>query len=197
MVSKAQGDRYRNSREVACKNEQGRRMRTLVVYYSRTGNTRRIGDELATALGADVEVLEETRERLGRLGYLRSGLDAGMRKASPLQPLHREPSAYELLVVGTPIWVSTVSAPVRAFLMTYCRPAHRVAWFCTYGLEGTKYPERGFRAMSQLTGHTPLVTLAVAERDVHEDHSEAITRFTAALMESGISCGEKKEERSR
>ncbi len=169
-------------------------MRTLVVYYSRTGNTRTIGEELAAALGADVEELAEVQDRQGRLGYLRSGLDAGLRKASVLQPLQHEPSAYERLVVGTPIWVSTVSSPVRAFLMHYCRRAHQVAWFCTFGLEGPRYAEAGFRAMSLIADRTPVATLAVAERDVHADHSEAIITFTAALVESGVSCGEKKEE---
>ena len=30
-------------------------MKQLVVYYSRTGNTKKIGQEIATALGADLD----------------------------------------------------------------------------------------------------------------------------------------------
>ncbi len=51
-------------------------MKTLVVYYSRTGNTKLIGDELAAVLGADVEELKDRDDRSGRMGYIRAGRDA-------------------------------------------------------------------------------------------------------------------------
>jgi len=154
---------------------------TLVVYYSRTGNTQRIGQELGTALGADIEELDDGQNRRGPARYLRCGLDARTRRSVKLRPLAHDPSAYGLLVVGTPVWVSTVSTPVRAFLERCCHPGQQVAWFCTYGLEGEKYPERTFEAMTQASGLTPLATLSVRTQDVQGEHRDSVAAFAAQL----------------
>jgi len=155
--------------------------KTLVVYYSRTGNTRQIGQELASALGADAEELRDGQDRRSPMGYLKSGLEARRHSPARLQPLVHDPATYDLLVVGTPIWVSTVSTPVRTFLERYVTPEQKVAWFCTYGLEGEKYPERAFQAMTQAAGLTPLATLSVRTQDVAGKHREAVAEYAARL----------------
>ncbi len=73
------------------------------MYYSRTGNTRTIGEELAAAQGAVSKSLPKSR--IGRVDsgicevdWMRAG------KHPCCSPLQQEPSAYERLVVGTPIW---------------------------------------------------------------------------------------------
>lgn len=155
--------------------------KTLVVYYSRTGNTRRIGQELASALGADVEELRDGQDRRSPVGYLKSGLDARTRKPVKLQQLTHAPAAYDLLVVGTPVWVSTVSTPVRTFLERIQTARQQVAWFCTYGLEGEKYPGRTFQAMAEASGLTPLATLSVRTKDVAGEHRDSVAAFVEML----------------
>lgn len=51
-------------------------MRSLVVYYSRTGNTRYVAEKIATEFNADLEEIIDKKNRSGSLGYAISRLDA-------------------------------------------------------------------------------------------------------------------------
>jgi flavodoxin len=91
-------------------------VKTLVIFYSRTGTTRTVAEAIARQLGADIEEIRDTRNRQGLFGYLRSGFDAGLGRCTGLEPMRRDPNDYDVVVVGTPVWNASVSAPVRTFL---------------------------------------------------------------------------------
>lgn len=74
-----------------------------MVYYSRTGNTRLVAEETAAALGADVEALRDREDRFGRMGYLRSSRDAVRGTRAGLEPVSRNPTDYDLVVIGGPL----------------------------------------------------------------------------------------------
>ena len=135
----------------------------LVVFYSRTGFTKQVAEALARELGADVEQLVDTRSRAGLLGYLRSGFEAALHKLTELKPLSKDPAAYALVVVGTPVWNGSVSSPVRTFLTHHKGKLKRVAFFCTYGGSGN---ERTFCQMAGACGQPPVATMAVRDREV-------------------------------
>ena len=50
-------------------------MKKLVVYYSRTGNTKQIGEEIATALGADLDEIVDQKDVHGPIVELLRRLD--------------------------------------------------------------------------------------------------------------------------
>ena len=51
-------------------------LRTLVVYYSRSGTTRKIAEALSEALNANIEEIVEANDRAGFFGYVRSLVEA-------------------------------------------------------------------------------------------------------------------------
>ncbi|HEY6556012.1 MAG TPA: hypothetical protein VI072_02020, partial [Polyangiaceae bacterium] len=113
----------------------------LIVYFSRTGMTAQVAHELRQALlsrgvRCDLESLEEAGTRRGIRGYLRSALDSILDRRASLLPPDHDPAAYELVVVGTPIWNADVSTPIRTFLRTRGGQLPRLAWFLTYGGSG-------------------------------------------------------------
>jgi len=137
--------------------------RTLVVYFSRTGRTRRIALEIAAALGADVERIEEPQDRSGFFGYWRSGREA-YRKLSPvIEPAVRDPSGYALVIVGTPIWAGHVSSPVRTYVGAHAGRFRNVALFCTHGGSSAG---KVFGEIAELAGSEPVATLALKEREI-------------------------------
>ncbi len=156
-------------------------MRTMVVYYSRTGNTKCIGDELAAALGADVEELRDGKNRAGPIGFLLSGMEAKLKTPVQLEALRHNPADYDMVVVGSPVWANSMCSPVRTFLAQHKTALNRVAWFCTSGSIDPKYAARGFAAMTEATGLTPVATLALGQRDIRDDHAAALAGFVAAL----------------
>jgi len=156
-------------------------VKTLVVYYSRTGNTRLIGNEIAAALGADVEELKDGKNRAGPIGFLLSGREAKRKTAVQLEALTHNPAEYDMVVVGSPVWANDMCSPVRTFLAQHKTALNNVAWLCTSGSIDPKYAARGFAAMTEATGLTPLATFGIGRRDIKGDHSSALSEFVGRL----------------
>ena len=155
-------------------------MRTLVVFYSRSGNTRRIAEMIARHLEAEVEELVDKKGRGGLLGFLRAGRDAIKRKPAELEPLKCQPGDYQLIVVGTPVWASNPVPAVRTFLQSHDLSGKRVALFCTMNARGGEETcailEDLIRS-AEVVGH-----LAVAmKRQSHDDIEEKVDQWTAQL----------------
>ena len=93
----------------------GRDGRTLVVCYSRRGYVRKLAWERADALGADVAELETPEPTKGATGFLWCGRFAMHGWPMPTRELVRDPAAYDLVVLCTPVWCFSVSAPMRDF----------------------------------------------------------------------------------
>ena len=110
---------------------------TLCVYYSRTGSTEKLMREISQELGCELVRLEDGVDRSGLKGWLRSGMQAMARKLPPVKPFRTvlPLSAYELVIIGTPVWAGRCSAPVRSFLMEYGEDIRRAAYVITRGSE--------------------------------------------------------------
>jgi flavodoxin len=106
-------------------------MKTLIVYYSRTGKTRSAAQEMAKILDADLEAIFDTTPRGGLMGYLRSGLEGMMRWKASISPPSNDPREYDLLIIGTPLWAGRMSSPVRAYLHRFHSGLPPVALVCT------------------------------------------------------------------
>ena len=109
------------------------RMRPLVVFYSRTGRTRKVGEAIATALDCDSEELVDTRKRSGPIGFMRSGREAQSKQLTVLQPVKRDPSLYDIVILGTPIWMGTMSSAMRTYIAENKSKFNRVAFFLHAG----------------------------------------------------------------
>jgi flavodoxin len=140
-------------------------MKMLVVFYSRTGNTRKVAEELVNALECDIEEIVDTKNRSGMLGYLKSGRDAGGGKLTVLKELINDPSQYDLLIIGTPLWAWHVSTPVRTYIHQNQGNFKNVAFFCTAG--GNKF-EGAFNDMEELSGVSPIEILGVREKEIKD-----------------------------
>lgn len=93
-------------------------MRILVVYYSLTGRTAAVAKAVADGRQADHEQIEEQRRPGSRRGYLAAAIDALFDREVPLKPMQRDLATYDLVAIGTPVWIGRPSAPVRSFLRT-------------------------------------------------------------------------------
>jgi flavodoxin len=51
-------------------------MKTLVIYYTRSGNAKFMAETIAAELGADIEEVIDLKNRQGRLAFLPAGRDA-------------------------------------------------------------------------------------------------------------------------
>lgn len=153
--------------------------RILVVYYSRTGNTRTLAGDLVAALRADVDRLDDRRDRCGVFGYLRCAHEALKKRTVELLPPAYDPGNYDVVVLGTPVWAGNISSPLRSYVAARKAEFRRVAFFCTQGGSGA---EKVFADLAELCGQPPLATLAVNGREIEERaYAQRLERFAAAI----------------
>ena len=109
----------------------------LCVYYSRTGNTEKLVREIAQELQCECVRLDDGVDRSGLAGWLRSGMQAMARQVPEVRDIKTvlPLSAYDLVVIGTPVWAGRCSAPVRSFLSQYGEEMRRVAYVITRSSE--------------------------------------------------------------
>ncbi|WNC94035.1 flavodoxin [Paraburkholderia sp. FT54] len=137
--------------------------RVLVVFFSRSGTTRVLASTLAKMLSADFEEICDCTERLGAMGYMRCLFDSWRKRPSEIVPAGLDTSQYDLVVVGTPIWAGSVSAPVREYLLENRLKLRHVAFFCSFGGMGS---QAAFDEMRALAGKAPVAQCKVRAREV-------------------------------
>jgi len=162
----------------------------LVVYFSRSGTTRRLAKSIAARLNADIEEICGYRNRSGPWGYLRSLMEAVRQRPAEIVPHGRDVTSYELVVIGTPVWAASVSTPVRAYLAENRQYLRQVAFFCSLGGRGS---ESAFAQMRALAGKVPLAELKVSRRDVRQgDEGQLVGEFVGKLEHSLAEIGARE-----
>jgi flavodoxin len=155
------------------------RNKILVVFYSRSGTTRKVASVLSRMLGADVEEIVDRSARGGPFGYVRSLVEAVRARPSHIAPPKHDASAYDLVVIGSPVWAGTVSSPVRAYLYANLEGLKRVAFFCCFAQRGG---ESALREMNALCAAAPLAECCVTAREAqHGDASRVLSDFVERI----------------
>lgn len=103
--------------------------RTLIVYYSYTNNVERIVNELRTQIDADVVEIEPAEKGLDYAANnyaIGSAQIAAIRNnpgdaASypPIDPVNVNLADYDCVIIGTPLWWSSMAAPLQTFLFQH------------------------------------------------------------------------------
>ncbi|MGZ4932056.1 MAG: flavodoxin family protein [Halobacteriota archaeon] len=158
-------------------------MKVLVVFYSRTGTTKRVGEALAEMLDCDSEELLDTQKRSGPLGVMMAGRDARAKKLTTLAGIKHDPALYDLVILGTPIWAYTLSSAVRTFITTNKSKFKQVAFFCTQGTQGCTESQQVFAEMEALCDRHPVNTLALNNTEVERGaYQDKLRQFADELQ---------------
>ena len=91
-------------------------MKTLIIYYSYTGNTKKIAEALCAEDPADIAEIRDVK-RPGKIKAYVAGCFAAMRgKCGRIEPLGVDMAGYERLVLLSPIWASNPPPAVNTVL---------------------------------------------------------------------------------
>jgi flavodoxin len=154
--------------------------RILVAYYSLSGNTERVAEDLATRLGADLEKITEGENRRGFFGHMRAALDSILEKPADLRPIEKHPRDYALTLIGTPIWAGKITPAVRAYLRTIHCQCNDVAFFTT---SGSTPAEKVVPAMERLAGRQAIAFAGFNYNDLKTEsaYRQKLATFLGAL----------------
>ena len=79
-------------------------MKTLIIYYSFTGNTRRLVARLKEENDADLIEVFEDKNRSKAGAFTGGVISSRKMKSTKLQPVKVDFSLYERIIVAAPIW---------------------------------------------------------------------------------------------
>jgi len=154
-------------------------MKSLVVYYSRTGTTKAVGKAIAKELKADSDEIIDLKNRLGPINWLIAGSDATRRKLTKIK-VKKKPERYDMIIVGTPIWSKNIVPAVRTYLTNHNLDGKKVCFFCTSGDDKV---EKAFAEMKELAPKSIKVgDLGIRMQEVKSDsYEEKVKSFVKSL----------------
>lgn len=141
-------------------------MKSLVVYYSRTGVTKRIARVIAEKLKCDIEEIIDRKDRRGAKNYFIAGKDAATKSLTEIGEITKNALSYDVVLIGTPVWAFTMTPAIRTYIAQNKPSLKKVAFFCTQGGSGDA---KTFREMEAVCGKKPLTTLTVNARDMKRE----------------------------
>ena len=144
-------------------------MKVLVAYYSRTNVTKKVGDEIAKSLNADVEEIISKVKYDGKIGYARAGKDAMGEKIIDLGDLKYNPSDYDLVYLGVPVWVGKAANPIISYIKHNEGKFNDVKFFATAGSSDF---DKTFKQMQDYVGKAPQKTLGLTTKEVKKGEFE-------------------------
>ncbi len=105
----------------------------LIVYYSLTGNTHSIANKLKINLHADLERIKPIKELNPNnpTKFIWGGVQVLMHKKPKLKIFQHELNKYQNIIIGTPVWAFSYSAPINSLLSKNLFQNKKIALFCT------------------------------------------------------------------
>ncbi|WP_299784177.1 hypothetical protein [uncultured Roseobacter sp.] len=160
--------------------------KTGIVYYSRTGHSRRIALKLSSLVNGSLIELKAPAYTTGFLSYLRAGFDS-VRQQCVLGPQSfMSLTEYDRLILCGPVWTSYPAVPLRALLRSDVDLPYTVAMFLTSGAHSP--PHKAFTAGEADLTHSFAATACVSNADEGSDEeAHVIKRFLRDLEDARAS----------
>lgn len=111
-------------------------MKSLVAYYSRTNTTKKLAEDIAGKIDADIEEIKPKVNYQGKIGYVKGGKDAISEKVIDLEDLKYDPKDYDMVYLGAPVWASKAANPLISYIKHNEGKFTNVKFFITAGGSG-------------------------------------------------------------
>ena len=119
--------------------------KVLVLYYSQTGNTKEVAQEIASRMDADIEEIVPIKPYDGdfKATIDRCLQDQEQGIVTEIKPVAADISKYEIIFIGYPVWFGTFAPPVDTYLSQVDLSGKTVVPFCTFGSGGLASSVKG------------------------------------------------------
>ncbi len=105
------------------------KMKNLVVYYSKSGNTETVAKEIAKAINGDIKKIELEKE----IGLMSAAFSAFFGLKVKIKSKDFNLQDYDNIFIGTPVWAGKTSTPINTFLSKANLAGKNVYIFATQG----------------------------------------------------------------
>jgi flavodoxin len=136
-----------------------------VVYYSRSNITKKLAENIAGEIDADIEEIVSKVNYQGKLGYARGGKHALSEKIIEIEDTKFNPEDYDVVYIGAPVWAGKIANPTLSYIKQNEGKLKNVKFFMT---AGSKDYEKGFRQLEKYS-ITPIKTFGLTTKQVKKD----------------------------
>ncbi len=112
-------------------------MKILVTFYSRSGYTKKVANNLVNNLEADMDEIIDLTDRSGIKGWILGGRDAMKGSLTEIK-VTKNPKNYDLVIIGTPIWANKEAPAVKSYVDKFKKEIKNLAVFSTAHVNGVK-----------------------------------------------------------
>lgn len=110
----------------------------LVLYYSETGTTKTVAEELQKQLNADIESIEAVEPYSGNF---QETIQRGQREMQSgewpaIKPIQKKIADYDIIFLGYPIWFGTYANPIVTLIKENDFARKTIVPFCSFGSGG-------------------------------------------------------------
>ncbi len=122
----------------AAKDEKSEEGKTLVIYYSQSGATKAVAEELQKQLNADIYSIEA---KVPYDGDYAATIQRWMQEKNDsvkveINPITLNLDDYDTIFLGFPIWGGTYALPIATFLADNPLEGKKIVTFATFGSGG-------------------------------------------------------------
>jgi flavodoxin len=152
----------------------------LILYYSRTGNTKLCCEALQKELGADMIEIKDLKNRSGGWGFFTGAVGSMFDVHTDIDPVKPDLSPYKNIIIASPIWTGTLSTAIRTLIDENRWDGKNVILFTTTNAaEKEKYIEKSKARVAKngalVVGYCQIVVKKeVADKKIDKQKQEII-----------------------
>jgi flavodoxin len=142
-------------------------LKTVIIYYTFGGSTKKEAQRLSENLGAPLFRVEEARRRSLLTSFIPGILQAIKRKTVPIKPLNVDLNDYDRIIIGCPVWAGHPAPAFNSIIELLPTEKEVELFFCSAGGEAPE-SEQETKELIAKKGCT-----LVSYRDVKTDAAPA------------------------
>ena len=148
------------NREMLRRTTRDHTIRACVIFYSYSGITRRVAEGIRNASGCDLIEVKTKEPYTSFSVYTKGVLRSRKEACDAIEPAEIDVSGYDLLIIGTPVWVSKPAPPANAAVQALkgCEGKMAVVFTTCLNQPGEALPilskallGRGVRVMAEIS----------------------------------------------
>ena len=112
-------------------------MKSIVLYYSRTGKTAVAAKTIAEKMSSEIVEIKDLKSRKGIIGWIRAALDARSMKTTQIEPNTINTANYDVICLGSPTWAGKPAPAINTIINDFEIRGKDIILLVTLG--GDKY----------------------------------------------------------
>lgn len=145
-------------------------MTDLVIYYTRTNNTKIVAQTIKEETEAELLEIKDKKDRSGAIGYLIGGMDAFRGKTTQIEYKEVDLKRYDTVYIGTPVWAAKATPAILQFIKENDFNEVNVVTFATMGSSGGQSTIKIMNNLLEMNGAKIKKSFAIAtqKNDIKE-----------------------------